>query len=260
MNKLTTLTELFKPDFKKLPAKTLIELESTEEFRQLREQIHQELPKGNWEIIRSELLRQVATLFDIKTQPILLESWKTHQDVEREINKQRTNNDSEMHIISLDDHDIRSSHTPNLELQIGDKLTGHLRVFIGVVFNLKNISLKIQHGDIQEVLSGNMQGHGFMQYQNATLIEKDFLACDISGIIEPVDNTPSVNHTENSTSAPGLSQEPATVGETQVTVAPIKTHSPPPPKPEDIVRSNMMQFAFGILLALFAVFLFWQLK
>lgn len=256
MNKLTTLTELFKPNFQKLSAKTLIELESTEEFRELREQIHQELPKGNWEIIRSELLRQVGTLLDIDVQPILLESWKTHQDVEREINKQLSSDDSEMHILSLDDHDIRSSHTPNLELQIGNKLTGHLRIFIGVVFNLKNVSLKIQHGDIQEILSGTVQGHGFMQYQNATLIEKDFLAFDISG---PVERIAKHEITATDDDMPELPTESAPEPETQVTVAPIKTHSPPPPKPEETVKSNMLQFAFGILLALLAVFLFWQL-
>lgn len=256
MNKLTTLTELFKPNFQKLSAKTLIELESTEEFRELREQIHQELPKGNWEIIRSELLRQVGTLLDIDVQPILLESWKTHQDVEREINKQLSSDDYVTHILSLDDHDIRSSHTPNLELQIGNKLTGHLRIFIGVVFNLKNVSLKIQYGDIQEILSGTVQGHGFMQYQNATLIEKDFLAFDISG---PVERMTKHEITATDDDIPELPTEPAPEPETQVTVAPIKTHSPPPPKPEETVKSNMLQFAFGILLALLAVFLFWQL-
>lgn len=252
MNKLTTLTELFKPNFNKLSAKTLIELESTEELRQLRDQIHRELPKGNWEIIRSELLRQVATLLDIDVQPILVESWKTHQDVEREINKQRATEDTETHIIILDDHDIRSSHTPNLELQIGNKLTGHLRVFIGVVFNLSNVSLKIENGEITEILSGNIKGHGFMQYQNVTLIEKDFLGFDISGSIQPVDDAVAEG-------LPDLNSPSTDLGEAQISVAPITTHAETKPRPEDTVRSNMVQFSLGILLALLAVFLFWQL-
>lgn len=258
MNKLTTLTDLFKPNFNELSAKTLMELESTEEFRQLRDQIHQELPKGNWEIIRRELLRQVGTLLDIDIQPILIESWKTHQDVERELKKQQTAKHPETHIIILDDHDIRSSHTPSLELQIGNKLTGHLRVFIGIVFNLQNVSLKLDNGEITEILSGNIKGHGFMQYQNATLIEKDFLAVDINGPVTE-NSEASKSASTDTTITAETPIRTTTTGKTQVSVAPITTHSSPP-KPEDTVKSNMFQFAFGVLLALLAVFLFWQLK
>lgn len=247
----TNLHTLYNADFRHLSETILRNLETTEEIQQLRQTVKANIPGSNWSLLRSEILAQTQQLLEIDLYPILITSWESHQDVAREMGtlkrllKADPKNDTTT-IVDLDEHEIKSTYSPSLSIRIGEKI--HLlRSFIAVTFNLKGVSLKIQRGEITKILSGDLSGKGFMQYQNATLIEKDFLTFSLTGLtaspaIEPItQDSPVVTLTHNN---PQNSNQPI------LTSPPQKTSA----------STNMIQFFLGISLALLAIFLFWQLK
>jgi hypothetical protein len=280
-NLQTNLQKLYKADFSHLSETVLRNLEATEEIQLLRQTIKANIPGSNWSLLRTEILAETQQLLEIDLYPILIASWKTHQDVIREINAQKyllksssdSKNDiaadlaNKVAIVNLDEHEVKSTHSPCLSINIGDK-THLLRSFIGVTLYLQNVALKIQRGEITEILSGDLSGKGFMQYQNATLIEKDFLEFSISGLTKSTPDSatslekkpPVVNLTNNnplnqqrSIDQPAsmqASQDPS-LNSSHINVSPQKKAS---------TSTNMLQFLIGISLALLAVFLFWQLK
>ena len=257
---INNLQALYKADFKHLSETVIRDLEATEEIQQLRRDIKKQVPGSNWTLIRLELLIELEKLLDIKFQPILIESWKTHQDVSREIAAQEQSDDDVRAIVNLEEHEIRSSHSPSLNITIGESIYP-MRTFIGITLQLSDVSLLIQQGKITKILSGTVKGKGFMQYQNATLIEKDFLDFDITGKVINDDATTVATMTDDVFTQPIETDKPQIGSNTEPsTVLASESLSQSAPQRPTSVSSNMLQFIIGISIALIAVYLFWQFK
>ncbi len=255
---INNLQTLYKANFSHLPETAIRDLEATEEIQLLRSDIKAQIPGSNWTNIRVEILKEMQLLLDIKLQPIFIESWQTHQDVIREINVQKQSATDEISILNLSDHEIRSTHSPSLNITIAE--TVHpMRAFIGITLMLRDVSLIVQHGKIKEILSGTVNGKGFMQYQNATLIEKEFLDFDIAGkIADEITKDSSVP-------IPELPTEANTLSSPSTDQPPVPQKNQPhldkdSERKKSALSSNMIQFIIGVSIALIAVYLFWQLK
>ncbi len=244
---INNLQSLYKADFSQLPETVIRDLESTEEVQQLRRDIKTLVPGSNWSTLRARLLTELEQLLDIELSPILVASWQTHQDVEREIRAQKGSGGEEIAIVNLEDHEIRSTHSPQLIISIADR-THTLRSFIGITLNMRGVALLIQQGEIREILSGTVKGHGFMQYQNATLIERDFLDFDISGKLGTSSDMTATSNEQKHPRIP-VPEQPA---------LPEPEPVPAPQQQASSLSSNMLQFVLGISIALIAVYLFWQ--
>lgn len=283
MERITTIKSLLNSDFIPLPPHSIRDFEKTDNVQQLRQLLQKNMPDHQWNIVRNEILEQISLLLDIPLHPILVKSWHNHLAVKREVEQQYANPDNhEESIVVLDAHEIRSTHSPTLATHVGQGESIDLRFFIGVVLQLKNISLKIQQGEITAVLAGVMSGCGFMQYQNATLLEKDFNDFKLAGAISYTLNKPNttediVQPIRNDVINNTLGQDPPIVNN-KVDIIPyrepqqIKSYSSD--MSTDITTENrhaqkklstpttfktsVMQFMLGVLIAVMALFVFWQ--
>lgn len=273
---INNLQALYKADFSHIDEGVLRSLEATEEIQQLRQDIKSTIPNSDWRVIRSEILTQLEQLLDIELYPILIDSWKTHQDVNREINAQQESGVNEISIVNLDSHEIKSTHSPCLSITIGSD-TRLMRSFIGITLILKDVILIIKNGEINEVVSGTVEGKGFMQYQNATLIEKDFLEFSIAGITATTeklstneskssndslltDTKDKDNHTDNPLSQPTSNRQEHTSTSTASSATASQNIQPSSTSKPKSAFSKVLQFIIGVSLALFAVYLFWILR
>ncbi len=277
---INNLQVLYKADFSDIHEGVLRSLEATEEIQQLRQTIQSTIPNSDWQVIRSEILTQLEQLLDIELYPILIDSWKTHQDVSRELNVQQESGVNEISIVNLDPHEIKSTHSPCLSITIGNN-THLMRSFIGITLKLKGVTLIITNGEIDEVVSGTVEGKGFMQYQNATLIEKDFLEFSIAGITATDETTGDLStneskfsnnpllakgndhHIDNPLNQPTSTRQEQTSPPASSTSSSRATdaqniQSSPALKPKSAF-SKILQFIIGVSLALLAVYLFWIL-
>ena len=198
MDSTPTIKSLLNADFTQLSASSMRDFESTENIQHLRRSLQENVPDHQWEIIRQQVLSQAEQLLDIPLHPILVKSWRAHDAVKREIEQQQANSANHKEsIVVLDSHEIRSTHSPTLVTTVGKNNTIPLRFFIGVVLQLKHVSIKIQQGEITAILAGVMSGNGFMQHQNITLLEADFLQIKLAGKISYTANTTNTTNTTN---------------------------------------------------------------
>lgn len=273
IDRTTTIKSLLAADFTQLSASNINSFESTDNIQQLQQSLQTNAPDHQWSIIRQEVLTQAEQLLDIELHPILVKSWHTHQAVKREIEQQQTTpNNHQASIVVLDAHEIRSTHSPTLSTKVGQSDTINLRFFIGVVLQLNNVSLKIQQGEIKTILAGVMSGCGFMQYQNATLIEKDFLrfklAGDITYVIDKINNKMVGEiRGEKKNKVPKMISPPIATPQPQqarqkipsTNTVDITTENRYEEKPSSTLQKNLIQFILGVLLAIVALFIFWQM-
>ena len=277
-----TIKALLNADFTQLSASSMRDFESTDNIQQLRRSLQENVPDHQWDIIRQQVLAQAEQLLDIPLHPILVKSWRTHNAVKREIERQQANSaNHEESIVVLDSHEIRSTHSPTLVTTVGKNNRIHLRFFIGVVLHLKHVSIKIQQGEITAILAGIMSGNGFMQHQNITLIEADFLQIKLAGKISYRSKSKARSITNEITSVTShATQNTAKNTADEHIAAPIVDITTTNDRVDDYVndnaieittenryekqpvssfKRNITQFILGILVAVIALFIFWQM-
>lgn len=274
-NRIKTIKSLLEADLTQLSPQYIHDFEHTDLIQQLRQYLQRTVPDHQWPLIRDEMFSQMEQLLAIPLPPILVKSWHTHEAVKRAIAQQQANPDNdEASIVVLDAHEIRSTHSPTLTTKIGQNQTIDLRFFIGVVLQLKNISLKIQHGEINSVLAGVMSGNGFMQYQNATLIEHQFRHIKLAGDIELIPETPpeaivtpkrsaiptSKQQQPHNTQTPANRDDINTTDKHNPTTHKAKKQAKPATEKTALqtLKTSVIQFTLGVILALVLLFLFWQ--
>jgi len=289
MEHIITIKGLLDPDFTQLSAHSIRAFEKTDNMQQLRLNLQQNVPNHQWSLVREEVLTQVSQLLDIPLHPILVKSWHTHEAVHREVQLQQAHPDNhEASIVVLDTHEIRSTHSPTLSTKVGQNFPIDLRFFIGIVLQLKHISLKIQQGEIKAILAGVISGSGFMQYQNITLLEKDFVHFKPAGNIQTIPIHESNNNDREGQVIPETSindissisdttdivpnrMEPHIDNNTE-TVEYLNNQTPKPMsnvidiKTENRYKKtsprtftqNLVQFTLGVSLAFVGLFMFWR--
>ncbi|MCK5725334.1 MAG: hypothetical protein KAH22_00760 [Thiotrichaceae bacterium] len=224
-----TLNDLFDINFTHLPEATLYSLDMTAEMHRLHYAVKAALPHDRWHNIRKNFLQELAPLLDISLKRILLETWQSLESV-KAIFEEQNKGDQGSTVIKLMKHNLRSSHCPRLAIQFNQQ-DFELQLFIAIDLDIEDLSLKIDRGEIIEILTGCAKGKGIIQYQNITLNETDVLPLSLVGdmpkrlVIPP--NIPNIQSQKST-------HQRARKG-----------------------LSNVVQFIIGITIALVAVYLFW---
>lgn len=80
---------------------------------------------------------------------------------------------SEVAMVPLARHSIRSTHRPAVEILLGEQRIFELAFDVALELQLDGFVLKIQDGRILEIASGRFKGKGSLKYGAATLIAKE---------------------------------------------------------------------------------------
>lgn len=90
---------------------------------------------------------------------------------------------SEVAMVPLAKHSIRSTHRPAIEILLGERRILELVFDVALELQLDGFILKIQDGRILEIASGRFKGKGSLKYGGATLIAKETPAYSLPGRI-----------------------------------------------------------------------------
>lgn len=218
---------------------------------ELRRSIQHRLPALDWEAVQKQILNQVETLLDKPLWDILYPAWEEHDDVKKFIHEQSFDEDGVLGIAVLTDHELRSSYAPTIDINLNGDSQGVLCFFLGVKLDLIDITLKINKGKIEEVLSGTINGHIILQHQNATFIDQSFINKNIADLKHPIKHA-SVDQILGASD----------FGDNSISVKlPSKpTYHRPKTTEYNNKKSNIIQFLLGIAISLMAIFLFWLLQ
>lgn len=240
-NACTTLNNLFKIDFSKLPESTLQHLDNTEIIRHLRQAVEEKTKGLDWQSVRQEFIQQLEPLLDIRLQAILVDTWQTLEQVKTAIKIQREGGNKNT-VIKLAAHNICSTHTPSLVINYHDQ-EFIIQLFVAIDLDIEDLTLKLHNGKITKILTGFAKGKGIIQYQNITLRESEILQFSLASNVQSKALPPPV------VSNPKENKQPAYAGIEDDKVIAKAKWAP---------LSNTLQFIIGIAIALVAVYIFWQ--
>ena len=79
----------------------------------------------------------------------------------------------EVILVELAEHDVKSTHAPELDIVINGQSVGALRFDIELVLALKGLVLKIQDAKIIGIMPGSCQGIGAISFYGLVLVQKE---------------------------------------------------------------------------------------
>lgn len=130
-----------------------------------------------WGAVDDVLADKVLEMIDMPLVGVLVSGWKKYREVE----KAADSGDGE---VSLARHTFKSEHHPYLEIRIKGVPVEKFNFTVVVELILEGFVVKIQGRKITAVETGTMKGQGSLALESSVILEKEFGAVQLPGIIE----------------------------------------------------------------------------
>lgn len=141
------------------------------DFRHLRQQLEQSSSDLDWQTVQLEIQQQLQQLLDIQVFEVLVSAWSQQTAVETVIKRQQEQTPNEVAVVPLPPHKIRSDHKPVLRILINQQQIIEVTLDIRLLFKLRGVVLKINHGKICSIMTGEAIGVGRVSHRNIPLAE-----------------------------------------------------------------------------------------
>jgi hypothetical protein len=118
-----------------------------------------------------DLVSKVGELLDVPIPGIFLTSWRKTNVLQDFLTESKKTPEVVLNL-ELAEHTINSEHRPHIEIKIPYLPVRRIEFALRLVFKLKGFVLKIQNGAIKEMLSGNCEVRGTLEYEDLVVAEK----------------------------------------------------------------------------------------
>ena len=122
------------------------------------------------ETAKSEIRNSIGALFQMSPLEILTGAWKKYELVAKALDESKRN-PQDLIFRSLAKHTAKSIHHPYLEVLIENRSFGKLEFELTAVFEVEGLTLKIQNGEITEIMTGSCQGSMYLAFEGESLME-----------------------------------------------------------------------------------------
>jgi len=134
-------------------------------------------------IATGALLGAIAALLDIPLQDVIVRAWNEGKLFEKYLDPEKYDPDEIISIV-LKDHDVTSSHAPNIDVLFnGDKIYS-IDFQLELTLTLEGVILQIQGGRIREIQAGRIKGEGTLKCENLILFTRETETMDLPGTIK----------------------------------------------------------------------------
>jgi hypothetical protein len=158
-----------RPDFSELLARTI---EENSMLASLAAPLLKAAAGQRWSIqVAWNARDNLSELLNVDMRDVLIGAWNKSVVLRRYLDAERYPPDQTV-IVHLSDHSIRSEHRPYLEISING-LFERLEFSLVLELKLKGFRLKIQGGEIHEILNGDCQGRVTLSCGPALLWETE---------------------------------------------------------------------------------------
>lgn len=160
-----TLREVFS-----LPANGAKDI-SPDRWKSFETAVSKEVKTIKWPAAMPDVAQKIFELFDVKLPDLLIIPWRKADDL-RKILAESKKTPEVTKYLELVDHTIRSEHRPYIAMRIRNMPVKKIEFVIKLTFKLKGFVLKIKAGEIEEMLTGQCEVEGKVDYSGLTIAEK----------------------------------------------------------------------------------------
>ena len=166
-----TFNKIFSFNEKGLSQDRLSEIEATGKISSLKEGILKEVKETTWPVAFNEIMKKVGDLLNISVPDVMVTAWNKHRILRKYLDREKYPPDETI-LAPLSEHTIESEHHPFIEVLLNNKPVGKVEFNINIALTLRGIILKIQNGKIKEILTGDCEGSGRLEYEGLVLFER----------------------------------------------------------------------------------------
>jgi hypothetical protein len=148
----------------------------------LKQQVREQTKGIKWVATMPDIAEMLGELFDIPIPGLLLSSWRKADELLRVL-KESEQSPEEVICLELAEHTIDRKLCPYIEVRIENVPVRELEFTLDLHFRLKGIVLRIQAGQIQEILSAQCEVGGKIIFLNHTVLRKEFTPINLPGSI-----------------------------------------------------------------------------
>ena len=134
------------------------------------------------EAVKAGLRSSIGSLFQVSLLDVLVGGWKKYDEVNRSIEESRKNPKDAV-LKPLVTHTVKSVHHPYIELFKDDKPVGQIKFDLTAAIKVEGLSLKIQAGEVTEILTGSCQGSIQLAFDDQVLIDAPTQRIELPGSI-----------------------------------------------------------------------------
>jgi hypothetical protein len=110
---------------------------------------------------------------------ILSRAWNQARELRKTLAETRTKHETAM--VPLLDNPIRSEQHPHIDLMEGERPVARLEFTVELEVRLKGLVLKINSGEIEEIVAGEVHLKGTVKLGEYLIAEKDFQTVRLGG-------------------------------------------------------------------------------
>ena len=147
------------------------------------ERIKKESTGLKWLDSTSDILIKITELMDIKIPTIMLSCWKKSEELKKILDESIKSPDEKFEL-TLTEHKIISEHKPYIDIIFKNVSIYKVEFDLNLNFLLEGFILKIQKGDIYEIIPGNFQAEGTLSWNDINLLNKPLMSIELPGIIQ----------------------------------------------------------------------------
>jgi hypothetical protein len=150
-------------------------------------QVKAQMKGVKWVATMPDVAEMLGELFDIPIPGLLLGSWRKADEL-AQLLKESEESPEEVMYLELAEHRIDRELHPYIEIRIENIDAYRLDFTVHLSFKLKGFVLRIQKGQIQEILSAQCEFGGSVELLNHTVLKKDFTPINLPASIRLFEN------------------------------------------------------------------------
>lgn len=162
--KLTVRDALSTPDPNAKPG-------TPDAWTNFQQQVKSQVKNVKWVATMPDVTEMLGELFDIPIPGLLLSSWRKADELEKLL-KESAESPEEVMYLELAEHRIDRDLHPCIKILIEKVEVQRLDFTVHLSFKLKGFVLRIQEGEIKEILSAQCEFGGSVEFLHHTILKK----------------------------------------------------------------------------------------
>ncbi len=139
------------------------------------------------DVLKTEIRNSVGALYQTSLIDVLIGGWTKYDEVSKSMEESKQK-PTDTILQPLVNHTFKSVHHPYIELYSDDKPVGQIKFELTATLEVEGLKLKIQKGEVSEIMTGSCQGSIQLAFDDEVLISEPTGRIDLPGSISVTSN------------------------------------------------------------------------
>ncbi len=158
-------------------------IDPSEVFRDVVEAVAQKFTHLKAAVAGKTIVQMIPELLRVDVGTLLASAWKKCAELQK-YRDSKTYPPDETVLVELAQHTIRSSHSPHLDVMVGESRVQRIDFDLELTLDIEAAVLTVRDGKIWAVSLGSCKGAGELSYKGCSILQRESRALSMPGKFE----------------------------------------------------------------------------